>query len=270
MGVDGDWIKVAGQDRCILVGLDIKTTDIPNWEYAEGETSLDYKIFYLTLKEMKYPARGFVMDRQKDSIRWAQRIFPGVPIQYCCAHFLRETNQKLHFLMALNKLRAAKSKEQYQKRCRQYELRLKLRKKIYRILFARTERIARKRLQTLVKQAHRYSKQYMQKLIVTLVKDIEGFLAHFKVRGLPRTNNSTELLINQIEARNKTIEGFQSDETALNFLSLFIHSLRFKKFTYCKKKNKKRNGHFPLKLAQANLKTDDWLKFSQRHHQQYF
>lgn len=265
LGVDGKWIKIAGADRCILVGLDLATRDIPNFEYAESENSLDYRIFYLTLKEMNYPARGFVMDRQRDSIKWARKIYPNVPIQFCCAHFIREVDQKLHYLLALIKLRACKNNEQYQKRVKQYKLRLELRKKVYNILFAKTESLARKRLQSLVKCGHRFTKPYMQKIIVTLIKDGDGFFAHFKVNGLPRSNNLTELLVNQIEARIKLIEGFQSDETAENFIGLFIHYLRFKTFTYCKKKNKKKNGKFPLQIAKSNLKTKDWLRFSQKH-----
>lgn len=265
LGVDGKWIKTAGSNRCMLVGLDLATRDIPNFEYAESENSLDYKIFYLTIKEMDYPAKAFVMDRNPNSIRWARKIFPNIPIQFCCAHFIRETDQKLHYLLALIKLRASKNNEQYQKRIKQYKLRLELRKKVYNILFAKTEKLAKRRLQSLVKCGHKFTKPYMQKIIVTLIKDGDGFFTHFKVNGLPRSNNLTELLVNQIEARIKLIEGFQSDETAENFIRLFIHYLRFKTFTYCKKKNKYKNGKFPLQIAKSNLKTNNWLKFSQKH-----
>ena len=263
VGIDGDWIKVAGENRCILVGIDKKTSVIANFEYAGSEYSLDYKILFLTLIKMNYPFRGIVSDRNGNIRRWAQRLLPKVPHQFCCAHFMREVDSKIKYGYILRRIRGSQTKESSQYFKTFYKPETDFRKKIYNILYAKTEKMARKRLAILVRQRAKFPDKY-HSFIVSLVRDADYFFRHYKVRGLPRSNNFTELVINQIENRNKLIEGFQSDETAENFVRLFIHYLNQKKFTFAKKKYNYKNGKSPLQLAKCNLKTTDWLKFSQK------
>lgn len=263
VGIDGDWIKVAGESRCILVAVDLKTRCFANFEYAESENATDYRIMFLTLIQMDYPFKGIVSDRQGDIKRWAKRLLPDIPHQFCLAHFMREVDSKLKYGYICRCLRNAKTKEGYLFFKNFYQPELKFRKKIYSILFARTEKLARTKLNTLIKQRNKYPDK-CQSFIASLVEDADYFFRHYKVRGLPKTNNLTELAINQIENRNKLIEGFQTDETAENFIRLFIHSYHFKKFTFAKKRHSHINNKSPFQLAKVNLKTNNWLKFSQK------
>lgn len=263
VGIDGDWIKVAGQSRCILVAVDLKTRYLVNFEYADSENATDYRIMFLTLIQMGYPFKGIVSDRQGDIKRFAKRLLPSIPHQFCLAHFMREVDSKLKYGYICRCLRNAKSKESYLFFKTFYQLELKFRKKIYSILFARTEKLARSKLNTLIRHREKYPDR-CQPFIISLVKDADYFFCHYKARGLPRTNNTTELVINQIENRNKLIEGFQTDETAENFIRLFIHNYNYKKFIFAKKRHSRINGKSPLQLAKVNLKTNNWLKFSQK------
>ena len=263
LGIDGDWIKVAGDDRCILVGVDHKTDVIANFEYAESENSLDYKILILTLIEMKYPFKGVVSDRNGSIKKWVEKLLPGIPHQFCIAHFMREVDSKIKYSYICKRLKGAKTRKSYDYFKDYYQPELIFHKKIYNILFAKTEKLARTRLNSLIKRRDKFP-DHCQPFIISLVKDAPYLFRHFKVHGLPKTNNFTELKINQIENRIKLIEGFQSDETAENFIRLLIHFLNSKKFTYAKKKHNFRNNKTPLQLAKSNLKTDDWLKLSQK------
>jgi transposase-like protein len=212
---------------------------------------------------MKYAFKGVVSDRNGSIKKWVEKLLPGIPHQFCCAHFMREVDSKIKYGYICKRLRGAKTKQSYEYFKNYYKPEILFHKKIYNILFAKTERLARKRLNTLIRQRDKFPDS-CQPFIVSLAKDASYFFRHFKVRGLPKTNNFTELKINQIENRNKLIEGFQSDETAENFIRLLIHYLNLKKFTYAKKKHNFRNGKVPLELAKSNLKIKDWLKFSQK------
>ena len=262
LGVDGFWFKMAGEKRAGLIAQDLKTRDVPNWEYAEGETSLDYKILFLTLQEMNYPFRGVVSDRNAQIIRWRKRLLPEIPHQYCCIHFLRDVGTKLHYVSIRSKLRG-KSKEQKNIILQEFGDVLRFRKKIHAILFARTEKMARYRLKLLVEHG-RWLNSTMKSFVADLLKEADHYLIHFSVPGLPRTNNIAELTIKHIRKRLKLIEGFQSDETAENFLKLFIHSLRMRKVTSAKKKHQMLNYKAPLQNAVPELSIRDWLRFCQR------
>ena len=62
--------------------------------------------------------------------------------------------------------------------------------------------------------------------------------------------------------RLKTIEAFQSIETAFNYLNLVRNYLRFKPYTDCRGKRRIRSRKSPMKLCQVGLSTKDWLKLS--------
>jgi transposase-like protein len=62
----------------------------------------------------------------------------------------------------------------------------------------------------------------------------------------PKTTNIIESLNSQIEGRLKTIQGFQSFQSADRWLSAWILRKRFTPFTDCRKPFKKLNGTFSL------------------------
>jgi len=259
LGIDGFWFKVAGQKRAGLLAQDIKTRDIPNWEYADGETSLDYKILFLTLQEIGYPFKGIVSDRNKQIVRWREKYLPNIPHQYCCVHFLRDVDTKLNYLSILSKLRGKGRGLALKK----YAIELRFHKKIYGILFAKTEKMARYRLKLLVEHNH-WLNSIMKTFAADLLQEADNYFIHFSVPGLPRTNNIAELTIKHIRKRLKLIEGFQTDWTAENFLKLFIHSVRMRKVTSAKKKHQMLNYKAPFENAVPELNIKDWLRFCQR------
>jgi hypothetical protein len=60
--------------------------------------------------------------------------------------------------------------------------------------------------------------------------------------------------------RLKTIESFNSIQSAENYLNLYKNFLRLKPFTDCRGKNKYKNGKSPLEVCGVKLRTKDWLK----------
>ncbi|MEW5897532.1 MAG: transposase, partial [Nanoarchaeota archaeon] len=77
----------------------------------------------------------------------------------------------------------------------------------------------------------------------------EGLLAHQKDNNIPKTNNIAENRNRQIKRRFKTIEAFQSEISATNYLILICNYLRFKPYTDCRKNRKSRNGKSPLEIC---------------------
>jgi len=91
---------------------------------------------------------------------------------------------------------------------------------------------------------------------------LTGLLSHQKDNLIPKTNNLAENKNRQIKRRFKTIEAFQSEQNASNYLILICNYLRFKPYTDCRKDRKSRNGKSPLEICGVVLREKDWLKNS--------
>jgi len=105
-----------------------------------------------------------------------------------------------------------------------------------------------------------YGNKYPE-IIELLTKNKEGLLKHQNVKKIPKTNNDAENTNRQIKRRLKTIEAFESQENAENYL-IICNYLRMKPYTDCRGVRKYRNGYSPLQLCRAKVSSNDWVKFS--------
>lgn len=80
--------------------------------------------------------------------------------------------------------------------------------------------------------------------------------------NIPRTTVRAENINKQLQRRFKTIEGFEKNDNAFNYLNLIRNYLRFKPYTDCKNDRYNRNGKSPLELCQAKIVNCDWIKNS--------
>ena len=103
----------------------------------------------------------------------------------------------------------------------------------------------------------------IKKLFTDFNEQQESLLAYLKYPHLniPRTTNLIEGYNSQLELRLASIRGFETDETAKNYINAWILKRRFTKFIDCKKPFKHLNGKTPLECAGADISSiRDWIK----------
>lgn len=84
---------------------------------------------------------------------------------------------------------------------------------------------------------------------------LELMLVHQQDRKIPQTNNIAENLNRQIQRRFKTIEAFQSVETAWNYQNLIRNYLRLKPYTDCRGSRRRCNGKSPWRSVGSFFRT---------------
>lgn len=110
----------------------------------------------------------------------------------------------------------------------------------------------------------RYSDYYEKRVMII------AFLK-YPILKIPKTTNLIEGYNSTVfEIRFDSIRGFESEETAGNYINAMILNRRFQRFTDCKKQFKSLNGKSPLEISQPkntfNFKfgSDDWIYFCQK------
>lgn len=107
----------------------------------------------------------------------------------------------------------------------------------------------------------------VKKLIADFKEHKEYLLNYLKYPQLniPRTTNLIEGLNSQLELRLNSIRGFETKETAENYINVWIIKRRFTKFSCCRESFKTLNGKTPLECAGADISTiRNWVKWSQK------
>jgi len=228
--VDGKYVAVKGYDEKIpfIYGMDYVTHDIPICLLATSENFQAMVQFFTKLKNMNYPLKSVTCD-ENDAIRMAaQYVFPGVIVQICHVHFLENIRRTLK----------VRSEETYRGFLADLE------KHIFKI-----ENLGRDRLEARVRW--RSPRHYDDPLKIATMQHIfensEKLTAYVKAKGIfhvdcPRTTNLIESMNKQLNGRLKTIQGFESFQTAERWLSAWILRKRLTPFTDCRGKFKSLNG----------------------------
>jgi hypothetical protein len=89
----------------------------------------------------------------------------------------------------------------------------------------------------------------------------ELLLAHQRDPALAKTNAQAENFNKQLKRRFKTLEAFQSLQTAGNYLNLLCGYLRCKPYTDCRGVRKLCNGKAPLELCHVHFTHHEWIKY---------
>lgn len=80
--------------------------------------------------------------------------------------------------------------------------------------------------------------------------------------GIPRTNNMIEGYNSQLELRLSSIRGFETIESARNYLNAWTIKRRLTPFTDCRQGFKKLNGRSPLECSGVDSSTIEELKLN--------
>ena len=228
--VDGKFVAVKGYDKKIpfIYGIDYLTHDIPICMLAPSENYQALLQFFTKLKNTGYELLALICD-DNESIRMAARtVYPGVVVQLCHVHFLENIRKAL-------KVRSDKTYRSFVK---------DLEEKIFDLPYlgqANLERHIR----------WRAPRHYDDPLKIATLNHIFEYAdlltGYVKAEnmfhdGCPKTTNLIESYNKQINGRLKTIQGFQSFQSAERWLSAWILQRRLTPFTDCRKKFRHLNG----------------------------
>lgn len=228
--VDGKYVAVKGYDQKIpfLYGIDYLTHDIPICMLALSESFLAWQQYFTKLKNTGYDLLAVICD-DNESIRMAARtVYPGVIVQLCHVHFLENIRKTLK----------VRSDETYKSFVKDLE------EKIFDVPHLGQENLERhirwrapRHYDDVLKIATLQHIFHYSDLLTGYVK-----AENLHHNGCPKTTNLIESYNKQLNGRLKTIQGFQSFQSAERWLSAWILCRRLTPFTDCRKKFRHLNG----------------------------
>lgn len=270
--VDDKRINVKGEKKVSLIAKD-RSGDIVHEEllpYAEQDA---YDNFFIFIKErLNYRFKAVTTDLDRMLEKSIKTVLGAdIPHQKCLKHSLDN-------LYRIVKSQPLKTKERKllenvelasgEITSEKYQELLKIRGKIEEIeeLLELVKKYLwqadkKKSAQLEKKIQQKYNKDYPE-IIDFLTRNKKGLFAFQKDKNIPKTNNDAENVNRQLKRRLKTIEAFQTEENAYNYLITICNYLRTKPYTDCKKHRKYRNGSSPLQLCNTKINVSDWVRFS--------
>lgn len=286
--------------KVLVWGADYDSHDLPHFEFGDSENGVVFNDYFHTLKINNYPLKSLTTDDKGEAIRAAKRHYPNCVIQLCIKHYMAKLNRVLVIQSIAVKLRVKGKKieklfpktdselipinrkysltqivkltnEMAELEAR-YELLFDFQSSIIDIITAPDYETALRRIESLNKyfwpkrQKMNFPKEQIRlvrKLLTDFRDNQEYLLNYLKYPHLniPSTTNLLEGFNSQLELRLSSIRGFETIETAKNYVNAWIVKRRFTKFTDCRGKFKKLNGKSPLECAGVDIsKSKNLLK----------
>jgi transposase-like protein len=270
--VDDKMINIKGDKKVSLIAKD-NNGDIVHEELLDYPDQSSYDEFFMFIKDrLEYNFNSVTTDLDPKLARSIRRVLgEDIPHQKCLKHAL----DNIMKIVKYNSLRVKRGKleKKYTHDFKNFsnkdhkELK-KTKSQLVEIdqmmkIIKRYLWMAKKSKSEVIYQEveSKYSKIY-PRVIYFLKINKKELLTHQGDKEIPKTNNDAENTNRQIMRRLKTIESFQTEMNAYNYLILFCNYLRMKPYTDCRKMRKYRNGKTPLQLAGVNFVISDWVKFS--------
>jgi hypothetical protein len=243
LGIDGKVIRVKGDKRCLLIGVDHPTQDLVHALVLDSETADGFARLATEARlDAGLALKGVVSDLGPGFAQIHRDHFGSVPFQACRVHFDRRLDQEIP-----KSLWSAKA-----------PLYAELKERIRAVLYAGDYDRAVGLLQALKRDRARFKGIGKVDMIRSLERSFDLFMAHHFTPGLPADNNVAENVIKQLNKKLRLMEGFESIESAERYVRLLVGCYRFKRFTDSLNGS---NGKAPLELAGVDLRGRDWLSF---------
>jgi transposase-like protein len=226
--VDGVYVKVKGYPKAVpfIYGVDFATHDIPAGFLALGESEAAFERFFSVLKDTGYPLRLVVADEAPGLKGPLSRVFPGVPVQLCHVHAMRNIRTLLH----LSKNDSAH---------------LPFFRALQRLLATQGEERRREVFQDIAGRYTQYEAYWDILYSLKLRREDLFRFESMRKEGLrcPTTNNLIEAYNSHLKGRLKSIKGFERFSTASAWLNGWLLRRRFQPFRDCGQPFKHLNGH---------------------------
>lgn len=225
--VDGKYFNVKGKERglVLLWGVDYVKHDFPFFLVAPSESYEAWKKYFFYFKLINHPYERIVCDEHRNIIMAAEDSFPGSKVQLCYNHIKENIRRNLEirtddtyrpFMKIVSELLSEK----------------------------RSEDDFNNRLFYLYK--HFGSDERVLSVLTSLEKKKRYLRAFEGVSDTPITSNIIEGFNSHLEARLFSLRKFEDEEHAKLWMNGYILKRRYTKFTSCKGRFEKYNGHMPL------------------------
>jgi hypothetical protein len=281
--LDDKWVRVKGERMLSLVAVD-GSGDALHSEVHPEQTQEVYDQFLVYLRDrLEYPFRAVTTDFDTRLDKAVRRVIsPGIAYQKCLWHaqqivkglidypqtrrrFIKLTQQIKQFKESL----ADRKQSSYDATHRigqleaelvtlrpQYQQKDQLMERFGQMVFA-SQRTTSERLWKTFRRLYGRAYPAVVRFVAT---HWEGLLQHQRNAAIFKTTVRAENFNKQLERRYKTIEAFQSVQTAFHYQNLYRSYLRFKPYTDCRGNRKAANGSSPLQLCGAIIQSSDWIK----------
>jgi transposase-like protein len=243
LGLDTKVVKVRGEERYLLIAVDIVTQDVVDSWLAAQESLVALELFLREVRdEIGYAPKLVVIDLDMTWRGAVESVFPYVPIQLCVVHFERIVDR------IIPKLKRTP---------RQMELKQMVRD----VLYAPSENEALWALDRLLRRRGYFRDRKSRQVINSLQENFELLTTHFRIKDSFRSNNAAESVNDKLGMKLWLIRGYKTTRTARNSLRLMVMHYRFNPFSSCR--IKEHNGKSPLDLAGVDTSRLDWIVYSQ-------
>lgn len=241
--VDAKYVAVKGYEEKIafIYGIDYATHDIPICLLAPTENYFAYRNFFVKVRNTGYKLRGIVSDEHEAIQAALQDVYPGLPSQICHTHFLENIRKALK----------VRTEETYRPFIRDLQW----------AVFCKEHKKKKHCRRDCIALVQKYAKDKTAlAVLLHIERHFDLLTNHLQIGGCPKTSNLIESYNKQLNGRLKTIQGFESFQTAEQWLSCWILRRRLTPFTDCKGKFKKLNGSCSLhKTLKAGMTLPDWF-----------
>jgi transposase-like protein len=281
--LDDKWVRVKGERMLSLVAVD-GSGDPLHSEVHREQTQEVYDQFLMYLRDrLEYPFRAVTTDfdpRLDNAIK--RVVAPAIAHQKCLWHAgeiikglieypqtRRRFTKLTHQISQLKESLADRKQSSYDTAHRikqleaelitlrpQYQEKEVLMERFGELVFA-SERTTSQHLWNTFRRLYRKPYPAVIRFVAT---HWEALLRHQDDGAIFKTTARAENINKQLERRYKTIEAFQSVQTAFHYQNLYRSYLRFKPYTDCRGKRKDANGSSPLQLCGATIQSSDWIK----------
>ena len=191
---------------------------------APSENYQSYLAFFKKLKAINYPLSTLVCDELEVIVQAARYYYPKIKVQICTNHYKEN----------IRRLLRSRTSPEHEHFVKQVEFLFK------RITIKDYCSYARKLL-----KEHGTNEIYMS-ILKDLNKKHEAVIRYLIDKKVPSTTNLIELFNSHLEARVKSLKGFESFQSAELWLNAYVMNRRLSKFTCCSKKFKHLNGKCSL------------------------
>lgn len=236
--VDGKYIAVSGKDFDqkipFIYGIDYLTHDIPHGELFTVEDEAAFSRFFQKLKDMGYPLRVVIADDRQGLKQALNKVFPYARLQLCHVHFLENIRQLLN-------IRTDERYRHFFNSLIAHVFGVKKEDKIIRGL-------------THVFYKRTYGSRMLQNIVTGIKHRQTELFNYLQIKNCPNNTNLIELYNSHLQARLKSIKGFQSFDSANRWLNGYLIRRRTKSLTDCKTKFKKLNGFASLQFTISDSK----------------
>ena len=245
VGVDEKWVQVpknskpAGDHRkwmYVYLAVDAHTYDLLHIAIYPHNTAQSAQAFLLALRAKGYHPRVVVTDLRRDYVTAIARVFPKAQHHECLFHAMQSLHRQLAGSYGWGTLRSD-------------ERLISLRQSLDGLLQTRTTLTAQRRYQQLMGQRATWvaEKPKLDAVFASLEAHWPRLVNGIESDLIPRTNNTAELVIRRFAQHYQNFCGFESLETAAQFLAVFEKVYRFTPFS--PDAQPRIRGKSPLQLA---------------------